>query len=278
MKQLAGEESTRLTNDQLSEVMNIIRDVDSVELKLTVPVAEHRATVVGLPFDPVEAEPRQVYFFDTPDLALNRAGVVVRARRVRGGGADTVVKLRPVVPAELPADLRHSGSFNVEIDFLPGGFVCSGSLKGKALGDQVREVAAGELPLRKLLSKEQRAFYKKHAPADLDLDALATLGPTFALKAMFWPKKLNRKLVAEFWLYPDGSRLLELSTKCLPTEAFQVAAQLRAYLGKRGVTISSIQQTKTKTALEYYADELRSEGGKATVEALPKPGPIREAV
>lgn len=278
MKQLSGEESTRLTNDQLSEVMNIIRDVDSVELKLTVPVAEHRATIAGLSFDPVEAEPRQVYFFDTPDLALNRAGVVVRARRVRGGGADTVVKLRPVVPAELPADLRQSGSFNVEIDFLPGGFVCSGSLKGKSQGDLVRDVAAGDAPLRKLLSKEQKAFYKKHAPADLDLDALATLGPTFALKAMFWPKKMNRKLVAEFWLYPDGSRLLELSTKCLPAEAFNVAAQLRDYLSKHGVTISSVQATKTKTALEYYAGEMRAAAVRATADSVLEPAPVRKAV
>ena len=43
-----------------------------------------RAAVKGLGFDPVEAEPRQAYFFDTPDLALNKAGVVVRARRNPG--------------------------------------------------------------------------------------------------------------------------------------------------------------------------------------------------
>jgi hypothetical protein len=58
------------------------------------------------------------------------------------------------------------------------------------------------------------------------------------------------------WLYPDGSRLLELSTKCLPEEAFQVAAEARAYLDSRGVPISGHQQTKTKTALEFFAAEL----------------------
>jgi hypothetical protein len=110
---------------------------------------------------------------------------VVRARRVPGGSADTVVKLRPVVPAELPDDLRKSGSFKVEVDCLPGGFVCSGSLKGKARGDQVRAVAARAMPLRKLLSNEQRAFYEKHAPRKIKLDSLVTLGPIFALKMVF---------------------------------------------------------------------------------------------
>ena len=52
----------------------------------------------SLDVDPLDAQIRQVFFFDTPDLALNSAGVVVRARRVQGKGDDTVVKLRPVVP------------------------------------------------------------------------------------------------------------------------------------------------------------------------------------
>src|SRR3954452_24914291 len=94
----------RLTDTQLKDLMRLIRGANSVELKLTVPVSAHRATVQGLPIDPVEAQPRQVYFFDTPDLALYRAGVVVRARRTQGGKGDTVVKLRPVEPADIPAD------------------------------------------------------------------------------------------------------------------------------------------------------------------------------
>jgi hypothetical protein len=62
--------------------------------------------------------------------------------------------------------------------------------------------------------------------------------------------------VAELWLYPDGSRILELSTKCKPTEAFQVAAEARAFLTRRGVDLGGEQQTKTKTALEFFAQEL----------------------
>ena len=45
------------------------------------------------------------------------------------------------------------------------------------------------------------------------------------LKLKFAPKGSTRKLVAELWLYPDNSMILELSTKCAPSEAFQVAAE-----------------------------------------------------
>ena len=47
-----------------------------------------------------------MFFFDTPDLALNAAGVVARARRVQGKEHDSVIKLRPVTPDTLPAGLR----------------------------------------------------------------------------------------------------------------------------------------------------------------------------
>ena len=251
-------EAPRIPAEQMGTLLELIRGSDSVELKLTVPAESQRATIATLPLDPVEAQPRQVFFFDTPDLALNRAGVVVRARRRQGGRGDTVVKLRPVVPAELPAAVRRSPAFNVEVDALPGGFVCSGSMKGRVTGQEVRDAVGGKLPLRKIFSREQRAFYREHAPAGIEFESLVTLGPTFILKAVFEPKALGRPLVAEMWLYPDGSRLLELSTKCLPEEAFQVAAEARAYLASRRVPITGNQQTKTKAALEFFAAELRA--------------------
>ena len=58
--------------------------------------------------------------------------------------------------------------------------------------------------------------------------------------------------MAEVWFYPDGSRILELSTKCAPSETFAVAAETRAYLISQGVSLAGEQQTKTKTALEFY--------------------------
>jgi hypothetical protein len=59
------------------------------------------------------------------------------------------------------------------------------------------------------------------------------------------------------WLYPDGSRILELSTKCRPDEAFQVTAESRAYLAGRGVDMEAEQETKTRAALEFFARKLR---------------------
>ena len=50
--------------------------------------------------------------------------------------------------------------------------------------------------------------------------------------------------------------ILELSTKCAPSEAFQVAAETRAFLTERGVDLTGEQETKTKKALEYFSERL----------------------
>jgi hypothetical protein len=244
------------TGEQLQELLGLIKDSDSVELKVTVPDSAHRSTLTALDIDPLEAQIRVVTFFDTPELTLNKAGVVVRARRIQGKGDDSVIKLRPVVPSELPDDLRRSGSFNVEVDALPGGFVCSGTMKGSLRPTDVKRALRGELPIRKLFSKEQRAFYAAHAPEGIALDDLATLGPIFVLKARIEPEDLGRRLVAEAWFYPDGSRILELSTRAGTAEAFQVAAETRAFLAGRGVDVSGDQQTKTRKALEFFSANL----------------------
>jgi hypothetical protein len=88
------------------------------------------------------------------------------------------------------------------------------------------------------------------------LDELSLLGPILVLKLKFRPADYDRKLVAELWSYPDNSRILELSTKCAPAEAFQVSLDSKAFLRDRGVELSGEQQTKTKTALEYFSKSL----------------------
>jgi hypothetical protein len=144
----------------------------------------------------------------------------------------------------------------VEVDAMPGGYVCSASLKGTLGTTDVKDVAAGRRAIRKLYSKEQRAFFAAHAPDGVEMDDLSVLGPITVLKLKFSPEGYGRRLVAELWLYPDGSRILELSTKCAPTEGFQVAAETRAFLSGQGVDLFGEQQTKTKTALEYFSRNL----------------------
>ena len=122
--------------------------------------------------------------------------------------------------------------------------------------DQRRRSAARFRCGRSSPRSSERSSPRTRRPAS-SLDALVPLGPTYVLKLVWVPKDLGRKFVAELWLYQDGSRILELSTKCLPSETFQVAAEARAYLSRLGVKFAGSQQTKTRTALEFFQADLR---------------------
>jgi hypothetical protein len=249
-----------LSGEEIFNVLKLGKGANSIELKLSVPLTGHRAAIKSIGLDPVEAQPRQAFFFDTPDLALNHAGVLVRARRIQGGDADTVIKLRPVDPSTIDPNLRRSAAFKVEVDVMPGGFVCSASFKGVCSGQEVLDVTSGKMSLRKLFSKEQRAFYDAHAPAGITMDKLVILGPTFLLRAKRQPKDFDRSITIEMWLYPDGSRILEVSTKCLPKEALEIGVAFKSYLTGRGIVFDANQSAKTKTTLLFFSAKLREEG------------------
>jgi hypothetical protein len=248
-----------LSDEQLLEMMGLLKGSDTVELKITIPASGARSAIASLGMDPLDAQIRSVVFFDTPDLQVNSAGVVVRARRIQGKRDDTVIKLRPVVPEHLPDEMRQSPALGVEVDATPEGYVCSASMKGLLGTTEVLEATAGKRPIRKLFTKEQRAFYDAHVPDGPTLDELTILGPVYVLKLKHEVEGFPKKIVGEMWLYPDGTRIVELSMKCLPQEAFQIAAEARAFFTERGIDMREEQQMKTKTALEFFSKELATE-------------------
>jgi hypothetical protein len=247
-----------LIPEKLAAFLAAIKVAHSVEVKVTVPETSHRSALAALGIDPLEVQLRQVYFFDTSDLALNARGLIVRARRVQAKGDDSVVKLRRANLDGLPNRLRKSPNLVIEVDAIPGGYVCSASVKGSLGTTDVKDVTAGRRPINKLYSKEQQAFYAAFAPHGLGLDGLSVLGPINVFKLKFNPMGLKRKLVVEQWNYPDGSRILELSTKATPDQAIQAVSDIRSLLSTIGVDLSGEQRTKTKTALEFFSRELRS--------------------
>ena len=245
--------SSPMNHARIAEARSLFKDADSVELKITVADADRSSAITALGLDVLDAELRQVVFFDTPDLTLDHYGIILRARRAKKGG-DSVIKLRPLAPGSVPAKLRHSDNFKVEVDVTPGGVVCSGSLKTDTGNGEIKKVLAGKRAVHKLFSAEQRALYAKHAPGGLDMDALIPFGPINVAKLKFTMKIAEgHEATAELWFYPDSSRILELSTKCERDEAFAVLEEGRAILRDCGIQSAAEQQTKTRKALEYFS-------------------------
>ena len=106
----APDTAERLSDADAARVLELLRDADTVELKTSVPAQAQGAAIAGLPLDPVEAQPRQVFFFDTPDLALDKVGLLAKEKAfpitLSGGEQQRLAIARAVVhrPAILLAD------------------------------------------------------------------------------------------------------------------------------------------------------------------------------
>ncbi|MGW4943010.1 hypothetical protein ACWEOZ_15670 [Actinoplanes sp. NPDC004185] len=238
----------QLPGRELDRLLASARHADRVELKLVVPVTAHEATCASLGVDFSRASARKVYFLDTDDLKLKRHGVVARIRSVGDRADDSVVKLRPCVADELPARLRRSKRFGVEVDAMPGQFVCTGAIARRLGKNDVRKAVRGYRPLRTLFSKEQLALL----PGRIRIGDLSIFGPVDVRREKILPQGADFRLAVERWTYPDGSSILELSTRCAARAAVPVAAQLASVLRAYEIDLTGEQQTKTHTTLSYF--------------------------
>ena len=207
-----------LSAEQLAEVLPLIKAADSVELKLTVPEASRRSAVAALDMDPLDAQIRQVDVLRHPRPHPQQAGPRASASdgsRVAPG--DSIVKLRPVVPADIPA--KRAGSHRASAS---RSTPCRAGSSAPATMRPERRRRRGRRRCSTASSRRGQApsptnssrFYAVARPARPGGRRRShASGRSTSLKLKFSPTGFGRRVVAELWTYPDGSRILELSTE-----------------------------------------------------------------
>ncbi|MEY9862917.1 hypothetical protein ABH935_008565 [Catenulispora sp. GAS73] len=245
----AARQAWRLPGSDLERMFTLVREVGQVELKFTVAEESHDAVraLLGVGVERV----RNVYYLDTPDLTLRRHGVLAR---VRGGERpnDSVVKLRPIDPDRVPTAMRRCEDFSVEVDVTPDSFVCSGALKQRLGRTSVERAVEGRSRLRTLFSDDQIALMDSRLSGRVTIDELDALGPVEVHRTRPRDGEPGDGLELQEWMYPDDSRLLEVSTRCTSTDLLQTALDAKALLDLHRITQSGPCPTKADTTLDYF--------------------------
>jgi hypothetical protein len=96
----------------------VITAIDAVEIKVTIRPGQEPRAERTMEANENTADVRLLYFYDTPDLDLFKAGLVLRARLVKGGADESTVKIRPVEPADVARDWRRVKGFKLESDWV----------------------------------------------------------------------------------------------------------------------------------------------------------------
>jgi hypothetical protein len=234
-----------------------IEGSDKVEIKITVTGNDEKRAYDALELERRDAARRDIYFFDTPELTLNKAGVVLRARAVEDDDHDSVVKIRPVDPDKVDDKWHDVDGFKIEADAVGNKVVRSASFKVKQKKDAIEKVAKGKDPISELFSKKQKAFLAEFYDGPVGLDDLTVLGPVKALRADIERPGMAYTLTAEYWTLPDDSHLLEVSIKCPPEEAVVAREVFAAFLAGHGLDPNGAQATKTGLALTGLVEQLK---------------------
>ena len=234
-----------------------LADMDAVEIKVTMRPDQELRAERAMELNEDTATVRIIYFYDTPQLELFDAGVVLRARLVKGDDDDSTVKFRPVQAKNISEEWKQLKGFKLEADCVGDRLVCSASLTGLQKRDEIDEVAKGNRPIEKLFSKDQERFLGVFYKRPVDFAKLRVLGPIRVLRWKLNQKGFPHQLTIEEWRLPDGDDLVEVSIKTPPQQAHQAQKDFDKHLRNLGLDPKGAQETKTRTALKYFAKAYR---------------------
>jgi hypothetical protein len=136
----------------------LLAGAEAIEIKATIPQPQIKAALKRYGLTARNDDERYVYFFDTPQLDLLRAGIVARARRVVGGEHDSTIKFRPVDPARVGKRWRQYKDFKIEADASEKGVVKSASFSMPVAKGLVKRVVAGKKGIAALFTEEHGEF------------------------------------------------------------------------------------------------------------------------
>jgi hypothetical protein len=228
-----------------------------VEIKVTIrPDQELRAERAML-VDEDTADVRVIYFYDTPDLDLFEAGIALRARLIKGDTDNSTVKFRSAKIVNASPDWDRYEGFKLEADVVGDRAVYSASLTCPQRRDEIDEVAKGRRAIDKLFSKDQERFLKEFYKGPVSFGELRVMGPIRVLRWKLEHKNFPHELTVEEWRLPDGDDLVEVSIKVPPEEAPAAAKAFAVHLETLGLDPQGAQETKTRTALQFFAKALK---------------------
>ncbi|MCA9673142.1 MAG: hypothetical protein KC503_46435 [Myxococcales bacterium] len=230
------------------------RPASGVELKLMVAPAQHDLAerVLGLDWD--AAEHREVSFYDDAARTLYGAGLILRARDVKGDDDDSTVKLRPFAREQIDLPWFGEAGFKCELDR----GIASGSAAKTSCSltvvqgeGEIADVADGKRSIKKLFSSAQEALVARYVSVDPWTLDLHPVGPVKVRRLRFEPSALGgaTRVTVERWRLPDGQQLIEISSKTDAASADALAAKLRAWLSALGIDVDAPGVGKTYEAL-----------------------------
>ena len=162
-----------------------------------------------------------------------------------------------VEAVRISRDWKQLEGFKLEADCVGHRVVCSASLSAVQRRGEIDDVAKGKRSVGKLFSKDQERFLSEFYKGLLDFQRLRVMGPIRVLRWKLTHKNFPHELTPEEWRLPNGDDLVEVSIKVPPKKAPQARKEFDKHLRGFALDPKGAQETKTRTALEYFAKTIK---------------------
>lgn len=248
------------------QVARTVSGVNAIEVKATIPHSQVDGALARYNLTVDNDQERYIYFFDTREQDLLKAGVIARARRIVGSQHDSTVKFRPVVPSMVSADWSRFEGFKLEADASEKDVIRSASLTFPVAKGLIKQVAGGKSGIATLFSKKQSKFLTSIGGQSVDFDKLTVFGPLQAHRWRFNDPACPWPVTAELWRRQDGAQLMEVSIKLPATQAAVAVAGFMAFLAEVGAEADTEQQAKTRWA--FAGSSIQTEAAASVATAV----------
>ena len=238
--------------EESKELHELFNAADSVELKLTVPEASQRSAVAALGIDPLDAQIRQVFFLDTPDLSSTRA--VWSPGQAESGSRRLGREAASGGPAELPEPFRHRGH-SVSRSMCCLAATCARLVQGRATRwIDVGEAVSGKRAAAQVVHEEPTGALRRARARRHRARRPPVLGPINVLKLKFSPADFERNWSRSSGSTPTGGGSWSSRPSARRPRGSRLPPRPRPSSATAGIDITGEQQTKTSTALKFFSD------------------------
>jgi len=229
-----------------------IEGVDTVEIKVPIHPDHELKVTRAMQLHEKTAEVRVLYFYDTPELDLFDAGIVLRARLRQGDKDDSTVWFQPADPAVIDPSWKLFEGFRLQAYCFGDEVVCSASLTMLQKPDEIDDVADHKSPIERLFSREQERFLSQFHDSRIDFGRLRVLGPIRGMRWQLQHRDFPHELTVEEWRLPDGDDLVEVSIRSALADAASARRDFEAHLNALDLDPQGNQHTMTREALTFF--------------------------
>lgn len=217
---------------------------DGGEVKVLLADQNTDKTISWLKRQKADFSQRHIFLFDTPDLSLHQAGVILRIRRKQDDSYDVTAKIRDREIKELPNISKKSKKhFECEWDVIQDTFMSCALVKKqkKILGsiDMRNPQSYFDIDQKRLIGSR----------ADISWKNIKSFDRINAAKWKLDPEDIP-PISFELWSLPNGKRFIEASRKFGGDNPEKERADLLDFLKENDLAIAKDQTSKVQLALE----------------------------